>query len=87
MSSSTLPDLVTERDAAEAVATVLAVAETGDGTVDWERVSGEMRLEQWGELVAEGVVIPAGDRFVVEDPTAVRAALEDADVDLLPVAV
>jgi len=84
MSSSTLPDLVTEKDTAEAMATVLAVAETGDGTVDWERVSGEMGLEQWGKLVAEGVVIPVGDRFVVENPTAARAALQDADVDLPP---
>lgn len=86
MSGSTIADLATEDRLAEAMATVLAVAETGDGTVDWERVSGEIPLEHWGELVAEGVVTPAGDRFVVEDPVAVRATLEDAGVEL-PAAV
>lgn len=82
MDDSTLQSLVDDEPTARALATVLARAEHGDGTVTWAEVSDGMAAEQWGTLVASGVLVPAGDAFVIDDPPAVRRALDDAGFDV-----
>lgn len=66
-------------DRTEALAAVLAAAESGDGTVAWTDVEGRISAPEWGGLVADGVLVPAGDRFVIDDPEAVRSAVSGAD--------
>lgn len=78
MADATLPSLLEDEGTARALATVLARAESGDGTVTWEAVSDGIDAEQWGTLVASGILVPAGDAFVIDDPPAVRRALDDA---------
>ncbi|EMA49943.1 MULTISPECIES: DUF106 domain-containing protein [Halococcus] len=70
-----------ERDdeLADASAVVLAAAESGDGTVAWNDVSDDMTAAQWGRLLGTGVLIEAGDRFVIDDPVAVSEALGNAE--------
>lgn len=70
-----------ERDdeLAGALAVVLATAESGDGTVAWTDVSDDMTDDQWGRLLGTGVLIEAGDRFVIDDPVAVNEALENTE--------
>lgn len=63
----------------EAMATVLAAAESGDGTVQWADVESRIGAEQWGGLVADGVLVPADDRFVIDDPDAVRVRVSSAE--------
>ncbi|MDF9747624.1 EMC3/TMCO1 family protein [Natrinema salsiterrestre] len=72
---------VTDDERAAALATVLRAAEEGDGTVAWATVEGDISREHWGAMLARGVLVPAGDRFVLEDPTAVREALADREFD------
>ncbi|WP_254521973.1 hypothetical protein [Natrinema caseinilyticum] len=69
-------------EGAAALATVLRVAQEGDGTVTWAALDGEISREQWGALLAHGVLVPAGDRFVLADPTAVRETLEEREFHL-----
>lgn len=68
-------------EGAAALATVLRVAEEGDGTVAWTDVEGEIARERWGAMLAQGVLVPTGDRFVLEDPSAVRETLADREFD------
>lgn len=76
-----LDELAADRASAAALQHVLSVAEAGDGTVRWREVSGELTDEQWGRLLASGLLVPVdGGVFVVDDPTAVRTALDDARV-------
>lgn len=78
MEDSELQLLVSDERTARALATVLARAENGDGTVRWELVSETIEAETWGRLVSSGVLVATGDAFVIDDPPAVRKALEDA---------
>ncbi|WP_226022639.1 DUF106 domain-containing protein [Halomicrobium salinisoli] len=66
---------------ARALAVALDRAEAGDGTVTWATVGDALDAEQWGRLLAADLLVPAGDRFVVADPTAARAVLDDCDVE------
>ena len=61
---------------ADALAAVLHRAESGDGTVSWGAVRGEVAPEQWGRLIETGTLIDVGGTFVIDDPVAVEAALE-----------
>lgn len=67
-----------ERDdeLADALAVVFNAAETGDGTVAWNDVNEDITEAQWGRLLSTGMLIEAGDRFVIDDPVAVSEALE-----------
>jgi len=63
----------------EALGEVLTVAEE-KGTVTWSDVSDDITSGEWGRLIESGLLIDAdGEGFVVEDPEAVREALEDTD--------
>ncbi|QPV61744.1 DUF106 domain-containing protein [Halosimplex litoreum] len=64
---------------ADAAATVLDRAESGDGTVAWADVSGAVPAEQWGRLLESEVLVATDAGFVVDDPDAVRAAVGDRD--------
>lgn len=59
---------------------MLARAEAGDGTVAWPDVCDRVDAEKWGRLLDLGLLVPAGDRFVVDDPAAVRETLADLNV-------
>jgi len=63
----------------DALGEVLTVAEE-QGTVTWSDVSDDITSGEWGRLIESGLLIDAdGEGFVVEDPEAVREALEDTD--------
>jgi uncharacterized membrane protein (DUF106 family) len=79
MTDGSLRRLVADRETAPALAVVYETAETGDGTVRWADVREEIDGEQWGRLLGEGVLLSVGDRFVIDDPTAVREALAERD--------
>jgi uncharacterized membrane protein (DUF106 family) len=79
-----LTHLREDDDLAAALATVLARAEAGDGTVAWADVCDRVDTEQWGRLLDLGLLVPAGDRFVVDDPTAARQTLAELDVEVSP---
>jgi len=66
---------------ATALSTVLDAAEAGDGTVAWTDVSDRLDPVQWGRLLDHGLLVPAGDRFVVDDPTAARELLAETELD------
>lgn len=82
MDDSELQSLVGDERTARALATVLARAENGDGTVQWAGVSDVIEAEVWGRLVTSGVLVPVEDAFVIDDPPTVRTALNDADVEI-----
>jgi uncharacterized membrane protein (DUF106 family) len=83
MIDGSLRTLVADRETAAALAVVYESAEAGDGTVRWADVRGGIDGEQWGRLLGEGVLLPVGDRFVIDDPTGVREALVERDgIDL-----
>lgn len=65
-------------DLADAMATVLERAEAGDGRVR-EAAMVTALGSDWGRLVDAGLVIEADDGYVIDDPTAVREALEDRE--------
>jgi len=73
-------------DLVRALSFVLDTAESGDGTVVWADVRGEITAEQWGRLLDTGLIVSAGDRFVVDDPTTVRELLNDRALDTVDVA-
>ncbi len=66
---------------ADALATVLDRAEQSDGTVTWADVSDALTSDEWARLLRTGLLVSAGDAFVVDDPPAVRAALDEHDAD------
>jgi len=78
-------DTLHEDDAlAAALSVVLEAAEAGDGTVVWADVSDRLDPVQWGRLLDHGLLVAAGDRFVVDDPTAAREALTEIELDTEP---
>lgn len=79
MVDRSLRDLAADPETATALAVVYETAEAGDGTIHWEDVRGELDAEQWGRLLGEGALLPAGDRFVIDDPTQVEAILAEDD--------
>jgi uncharacterized membrane protein (DUF106 family) len=66
---------------ADATRYVLDSAESGDGVVTWSDVSGDVPAEQWGRLLESDLLVATDAGFVVDDPDAVRSALESLDVD------
>lgn len=75
-------ELAADPTAAAALQAVLSTAESTDGTVRWRDVRDDVPAEQWGRLLAAGVLVPVDDgRFVIDDPTAVRDALAAASLD------
>ena len=65
----------------DALGEVLTVAEE-QGTVTWSDVSDDISSGEWGRLIESGLLIDAdGEGFVIEDPEAVREALEDTDAE------
>jgi len=68
-------------DLAAALAVTLDAAEADDGTVAWADVRDRVEPAQWGRLLDQGLLVPAGDRFVVDDPTAARDLLAEIDLD------
>ena len=62
----------------DALETVLEVADQ-QGAVTWADVSDELSSGEWGRLIEKGLLVDAGEGFVVDDPEGVRDALEDAD--------
>ncbi|WP_372479734.1 DUF106 domain-containing protein [Halomicrobium sp. HM KBTZ05] len=78
---SSLDAVRADDDLAVALAVVLDRAEAGDGTVAWADLRGQIDPVEWGRLLDHGVVVPAGDRFVVDDPTAARELLAQRDLD------
>jgi len=73
--------LADEDGMADAMRVVLARAEE-QGTVEWAGVRSELTSGQWGRLIQTGILVDAGNAegFVVDDPEAVREAI-DGDVD------
>jgi uncharacterized membrane protein (DUF106 family) len=64
-----------------ALARVLDVAEE-HGTVTWSDVSDDITSGEWGRLIESGLLVDAdGAGFVIEDPEAVREALEETDAE------
>lgn len=66
---------------AATLATVLNHAEATDGTVTWAGVTDDVPAEQWGRLLETGLLVDAGDCFVVDDPTAARELLDGRDIE------
>ncbi|WP_135362859.1 DUF106 domain-containing protein [Halosimplex halophilum] len=64
---------------ADAATAVLNRAESGDGTVSWADVSDAVPAEQWGRLLESELLVATDAGFVVDDPDAVRTALEASD--------
>jgi len=65
----------------DALGEVLTVAEE-KGTVTWGDVSDDITSGEWGRLIESGLLVDAdGEGFVIEDPEAVREALEDTDAE------
>jgi uncharacterized membrane protein (DUF106 family) len=65
----------------DALGAVLDVAEA-KGTVTWGDVSDDITSGEWGRLIESGLLVDAdGEGFVIEDPEAVREALEEADAE------
>jgi uncharacterized membrane protein (DUF106 family) len=63
----------------DALAQVLAVADE-QGVVTWGDVSDDLSSGQWGRLIESGLLVDAeGEGFVLDDPSAVREALEESD--------
>ena len=62
----------------EAMAVVLGHAEA-EGTVEWADVRSDLTSGQWGRLIQTGILVDAGnaDGFVVDDPEAVREAVDE----------
>ncbi|QLH77011.1 DUF106 domain-containing protein [Halosimplex rubrum] len=71
--------LAADEALADAAAVVLDRAESGDGTVSWTDVSGAVPAEQWGRLLESEVLVATDAGFVVDDPDAVRAVVDDRD--------
>lgn len=76
--------VATDDEGAAALATVLQIAEEGDGTVAWADVRDDVARERWAAMLEAGVLVPADgtgadDRFVFADPTAVRETLESRE--------
>ena len=68
-----------EGELAAALDVVLDVAEE-QGIVEWSDVSDDITSGQWGRLIETGLLVDAsGNGFVVDDPDAVRDALDRAD--------
>lgn len=54
-----------------------------EGTVSWGDVSEELTSGQWGRLIEKGVLVDSdGEGFDLENPDAVREALEDDDFEI-----
>ena len=68
---------------AEAMGTVVQIAESGDGEVEWDDVRDELTSGQWGRLIEKGVLIEGLRGFVLDDPDGVKAVLDDEDVEYL----
>jgi uncharacterized membrane protein (DUF106 family) len=65
----------------EALAVVLETADE-KGVVQWSDISDDLTSDQWGRLIQKEVLVDAaGQGFVVDDPEAVRDALELEDSD------
>ncbi|RKD93819.1 DUF106 domain-containing protein [Halopiger aswanensis] len=70
-------------EGAAALATVLRTAEESDGTVARTDVRDDIDREHWGAMLEQGVLVPVDgeDRFVLNDPTAVRETLDGREFD------
>lgn len=82
MPDSSLQSLLEDETTAEALAVVLARAEEGNGTVTWQSVSGSVPAEVWGQIVGSELLVSVGDSFVIDDPPALREALNTAGIDV-----
>lgn len=76
MDESQLDALLEDDAVSAALATVLSRAEATDGTVTYAEVRDGVDAQVGGRLLAADVLVGAGDAFVVEDPVALRTALE-----------
>lgn len=76
--------LVEEKpDLGEALATILEIAEGGDGEVAWAEVRDDLTSGQWGRLIETGILVDGARGFVLEDPEGVKEVLDDADIEYL----
>lgn len=82
MADTALQGLVEDETTARALAVILARAEKGDGTVTWQVVGDTVPAEVWGQIVGSDVLVAVGDSFVIENPPAVREALEAAGIEV-----
>ena len=65
----------------DALSVVVDVADE-QGTVTWSDVSDDISSGEWGRLIESGLLVDAdGEGFVIEDPDAVRDALDEADAE------
>jgi len=63
---------------ADAMSHVLDVADR-KGVVTWADVSDDISSGEWGRLIEQGILVDAGDGFVVDDPEGVREALGESE--------
>ncbi|ELY38819.1 DUF106 domain-containing protein [Halalkalicoccus jeotgali] len=81
MDDTTLHSLIEDEASRQALARVLTYAENGDGTVTYAAVNDVIEAETWGRLLKTGALVPADSVFVIDDPPAVREALEGANIE------
>lgn len=62
----------------DALSTVLDVADE-QGVVTWGDVSDDISSGEWGRLIEKGLLVDAGEGFVLDDPEGVREALDEVD--------
>jgi uncharacterized membrane protein (DUF106 family) len=62
----------------DALEQVLDIADE-QGAVTWGDVNDELSSGEWGRLIEKGLLVDAGEGFVVDDPDGVREALAEAD--------
>ena len=68
----------------EAIATIIEVAEHGDGEVEWADVRDEgLSSGQWGRLIETGILGDGVRGFELVDEEGVKEVLDDMDVDYL----
>lgn len=67
----------------EALASIVEIAEGGDGEVEWGDVREDLTSGQWGRLIEKGILIDGQRGFVLDDPEAVKTVLDDEDIEYL----
>lgn len=82
MDDTTLHSLIKDEASQQALARVLTHAENGDGTVTYAAVNDVIEAETWGRLLKTGALVPVDSVFVIDDPPAVRDALEEANIEV-----
>lgn len=68
---------------AEALGSIVSIAEEGDGEVEWADVREEITSGQWGRLIEQEILVEGLRGFVIDDPDVVKSVLDDEDIEYI----